>query len=79
MNAYLQAGKYREAGLAAKEANEMMPDDARTVLLTGNVWEHVKGGMIDNRHKARTQNRRDSIFVSPPLPPFEFFCFILLF
>ncbi|CAM9877479.1 unnamed protein product [Ascophyllum nodosum] len=62
VNAYLQAGKYREAGLAAKEANEMMPDDARTVLLTGNVWEHVKGGMIDNRHKARTQNRRDSIF-----------------
>lgn len=53
MNAYLQAEKFRKAGFAAKEANEVMPGDARTVLLTGNVWEHIKGGMTDNRHKAR--------------------------
>eukprot|EP00903_Cladosiphon_okamuranus_P008735 g8367.t1 len=53
VNAYLQAGKFRKAGFAAKEANEVMPGDARTVLLTGNVWEHIKGGMTDNRHKAK--------------------------
>ncbi|CAM9599204.1 unnamed protein product [Ectocarpus fasciculatus] len=53
VNAYLQAGKFRKAGFAAKEANEVMPGDARTVLLTGSVWEHIKGGMTDNRHKAK--------------------------
>ncbi|CBJ30595.1 Putative subunit of the Anaphase Promoting Complex [Ectocarpus siliculosus] len=53
VNAYLQAGKFRKAGFAAKEANEVMPGDARTVLLTGSVWEHIKGGMTDNRLKAK--------------------------
>lgn len=53
VNAYLEAGKFREAGFYAKEANEIMPGDARTVLLTGNVWEHIKGGMTDNREKVR--------------------------
>ncbi|CAM9332755.1 unnamed protein product [Pylaiella littoralis] len=53
VNAYLQAGKFRKAGFVAKEANEIMPGDARTVLLTGNVWEHIKGGMTDNRHRAK--------------------------
>lgn len=57
VNAYLQGGKYREAGFAAKEANEVMPGDARTVLLTGNVWEHIKGGMTDNRHKASVRTK----------------------
>lgn len=64
MNAYLQAGKFRKAGFAAKEANEVMPGDARTVLLTGNVWEHIKGGMTDNRHKViGHQRERDRLAI----------------
>lgn len=53
MEAYIRAGKFREAGFVAKEANEFMAEDARTVLLKGNVWKHIKGGMTDNRDKAR--------------------------
>eukprot|EP00904_Undaria_pinnatifida_P001371 jgi/Undpi1/11234/HiC_scaffold_30.g13532.m1 len=71
VNAYLQAGKYREAGFAAKEANEVMPGDARTVLLTGNVWEHIKGGMTDNRLKAKRAYEKalriDPIFLDATL------------
>ncbi|CAM9451125.1 unnamed protein product, partial [Hapterophycus canaliculatus] len=71
VNAYLKASKFRKAGFAAKEANEVMPGDARTVLLTGNVWEHIKGGMTDNRHKAKRAYERalriDPVFLDATL------------
>ncbi|CAN0045171.1 unnamed protein product, partial [Choristocarpus tenellus] len=53
VNSYLQAGKINEAGFVAKEAAKVMPKDARTVLLNGNVWERITTNGVDNKAKAK--------------------------
>ncbi|CAN0396147.1 unnamed protein product, partial [Discosporangium mesarthrocarpum] len=67
VNSYLRAGKISEAGFVAKEAVKVMPKDARTIILNGNVWEHIITAGVDN--KAKVGRGTVCVFLTFPLVP----------